>query len=64
LYFGAKTKNGNNSQNEAIAATKFCKLLIDKFDFVQIRDNTHNDLALQFKSKKTNKLQKYFNKND
>jgi len=48
-------KNGNNSQTEAIATIKFCELLKDTYDFIQIRDGAHNDLALQFKSKKSNK---------
>ena len=48
-------KHGNNYQTEAIATIEFCKLLKDKYDFLQIRDNAHNDLALQFKSKKSNK---------
>lgn len=32
-------KHGNDYQTEAIATIKFCKLLKDKYDFLQIRDN-------------------------
>ena len=48
-------KNGNNFQIEATATIKFCELLKNTYDFLQIRDGAHNDLALQFKSKKSNK---------
>ena len=47
--------NGNNRQTEATATMNFCELLKNKYDFLQIRDNAHNDLALQFKSKKSKK---------
>ena len=48
-------KHGNDSQTEATATMKFCELLKDTYNFLQIRDGAQNDLALQFKSKKSKK---------
>lgn len=48
-------KSGNNFQTEATATLKFCELLKDQYNFLQVRDGAKSDLALQFKSNNSNK---------